>query len=87
MTDPTPRALDADNDGQPDYLTAEDSPRTALQAIPRGLRLSLYVLYAVGGVVLIYLKDKGLVGADELGLWAGVGAVFGITAAGNVSAR
>ena len=84
-----PRALDADGDGRGDYLTAEveESPRTALQAIPKSVRLTLYVLYAVGGVVLIYLEAKGIVGADELALWAGIGSVFGVTAAGNVATR
>lgn len=81
------RALDADNDGAPDYLTAEvvDGPQTALQMIPRWLRLTLYAAYAVGGPVLIYLQGRGLVGADELALWAGVGSVLGLTAAGNVT--
>ena len=86
------RALDADRDGQPDYLTAEvieveESPRTALQAIPRGVRLGLYVAYALAGPVLIYLSAKGYVGTDEWALYAGVGTVFGITASGNVTAR
>ena len=82
------RALDADRDGQPDYAAPEEeSPRTALQAIPRGVRLGLYVAYALAGPVLIYLSAKGIVGADEWALYAGVGTVFGITASGNVAAR
>jgi len=83
------RALDADGDGQPDYLTAEveESPRTALQAIPKPVRLTLYVVYALAGPVLIYLSAKGYVGTDEWALYAGVGTVFGITASGNVTAR
>jgi len=84
-----PRALDADGDGQPDYavLEVEESPRTALQAIPKGVRLGLYVAYALAGPVLIYLSAKGIVGTDEWALYAGVGTVFGITASGNVAAR
>ena len=82
------RALDADGDGQPDYaLEFEESPRTALQAIPNPVRLTLYVAYALAGPVLIYLSAKGIVGADEWALYAGVGTVFGITASGNVTAR
>ena len=81
------RALDADRDGQPDYTEVEESPRTALQAIPRGVRLGLYVAYALAGPVLIYLSAKGYVGTDEWALYAGVGTVFGITASGNVTAR
>ena len=83
------RALDADGDGQPDYsaLEFEESPRTALQAIPKGVRLGLYVAYALAGPVLIYLSAKGIVGTDEWALYAGVGTVFGITASGNVTAR
>ena len=81
------RALDADGDGQPDYavLEFEESPRTALQAIPKGVRLGLYVAYALIGPVLIYLSAKGYVGTDEWALYAGVGTVFGITASGNVT--
>lgn len=81
------RALDADNDGHPDYAPDDESPRTALQAIPRGVRLGLYVAYALAGPVLIYLTAKGIVGTDEWALYAGVGTVFGITASGNVTAR
>lgn len=79
------RALDADNDGRPDYAPGDESPRTALQAIPKGVRLGLYVTYALAGPVLIYLSAKGVVGADEWALYAGVGTVFGITASGNVT--
>ena len=81
------RALDADGDGTPDYaeLEVEESPRTALQAIPKGVRLGLYVAYALIGPVLIYLSAKGYVGTDEWALYAGVGTVFGITASGNVT--
>lgn len=82
-----PRALDADGDGHPDYTEAEEGPRTALQAIPKPVRITLYVVYALAGPVLIYLSSKGYVGADEWALYAGVGTVFGITASGNVTAR
>ena len=84
---PPRRTIDADGDGQPDYseLEVEESPRTALQAIPKGVRLGLYVAYALIGPVLIYLSAKGYVGTDEWALYAGVGTVFGITASGNVT--
>ena len=81
------RYLDADGDGKPDYAEVEfeESPRTALQSIPKGVRLGLYVAYALAGPVLIYLSAKGYVGTDEWALYAGVGTVFGITATGNVT--
>ena len=94
MTDPDQyqpgdyqRALDADSDGKPDYSVEPITLRTALEAIPRPVRLALYLIYALGGVVAIYLSAKGIIGVDELTLWAGLGSVFGMTAAGNTSAR
>ena len=82
-TAPPQRYLDADGDGVPDEKP--ESAKTALQAIPRPVRLGLYAAYALGGPVLIYLQAKSLVGPEELALWAAVGSVFGVTAAGNVS--
>lgn len=79
------RALDADNDGHPDYAPEDEPPRTALQAIPKGVRLGLYVAYALAGPMLIYLSAKGIVGTDEWALYAGLGTVFGVTASGNVT--
>ncbi len=55
-----------------------------LQAIPAKARFALYVVYFVGSVVLTYLATKHIVGADEIALWTGLGAVFGVTAASNV---
>ena len=76
------RYADADGDGQPD---GREDARTVLQLIPTPVRLALYTMYALGGPVLIYLQACGLVGPDELALWAGIGTVLGITAAGNVT--
>lgn len=71
-----------------EQLTSESiGVHTALESIPRPVRLALYVVYAIGGPVLIYLSAKGAIGPDELGLWAGIGTVFGITAAGNTNSR
>ena len=63
------------------------SVHTALEAIPRPVRLALYLIYAIGGVILIYLSSKQIVGPDEMALWAGLGTVFGLTAAGNINNR
>lgn len=91
MTEPA-RALDADNDGAPDYLddmltevTLEDAVPTALQRIPRWVRLTIYAAYSLAGPVLAYLGVKGVVGVDELTLYATLGPVIGVTAAGNVT--
>lgn len=56
-----------------------------LQAIPPHLRLALYVVYSVGSVVVGYLAAKHHIGAEEVTLWTGLGAVFGVTAASNVT--
>lgn len=53
--------------------------------IPPTARLVLYVLYALGSLVMTYLAAKGKVGADEVAFWAGLGAVFGVTASSNVT--
>lgn len=49
------------------------------------VRGALYIGYALAGPVLIYPSSKGVVGVDEWAFYAGVGSVFGITAAGNVT--
>lgn len=102
MTGDTPsRALDADGDGQPDFADGTPvsidgevsdgvvvaTPQSTLEAIPKPVRQGLYIVYAVGGPVLIYLQSRGLVGESELALWAGVGSVLGLTALGNTNAR
>lgn len=76
----------------PDDYTPERSTEfigvhTALEAIPRPVRLALYLIYAIGGVILIYLSSKQIIGPDEMALWAGLGTVFGLTAAGNINNR
>lgn len=68
-----------------DQITAENAGRTALQAIPRPARLGVYLGYAVLGPVLGYLQSKGMVGPDEWVLYVGLGSIFGVTAAGNVT--
>lgn len=84
-----PRALDADGDGRPDYtvetVLVEEAVPTALQRIPRGVRIALYAAYAIAGPLLAHLAAKGYIGADELTLYATLGPVLGITAAGNVT--
>ena len=100
MTDPK-RALDADNDGLGDYAGGTPvsiygqvsdgvvvaTPQSTLEAIPKPVRQALYIVYALGGPVLIYLQSRGIVGESELALWAGVGSVLGLTALGNTNAR
>ena len=79
------RYQDADHDGHPDIrdgITPDDA-RTLLERIPRWARGALYIGYALTGPILIYLTAKHLIGTDEWILYAGVGSVFGITAAGN----
>lgn len=55
-----------------------------LSMIPPKVRLAVYALYAVGSVVMTYLSAKGVVGSDEVALYAGIGTVLGVTAASNV---
>lgn len=55
-----------------------------LQLVPPKWRLALYLVYALGSVVVTYLAAKGHFGAEEVALWSGLGAVFGLTAASNV---
>jgi predicted Kef-type K+ transport protein len=54
------------------------------QAIPAKVRFFAYVAYLIAGPVLIYTSAKGWTGDDEWALYAGLGTVFGLTAAGNV---
>lgn len=55
-----------------------------LQAIPAKWRLALYIIFSVGSVVVTYLAAKHIIGAEEVALWTGLGAAFGLTAASNV---
>lgn len=55
-----------------------------LTAIPKNVRLGLYVLYAVAGPVLLWTKAHGWTGQTEIDLWIGLGSAFGFTAAANV---
>lgn len=55
-----------------------------LKAIPPQMRLLLYVVYGIGSVVATYLGAKSYIGAEELALWTGIGAVFSLTAGSNV---
>lgn len=56
-----------------------------LQQIPDGLRLALYLLYALAGPLLIYTRSRGWTGDAEVTLWVGVGTALGLTAASNVN--
>lgn len=56
-----------------------------LTKIPTRYRWLAYIVYGVGSVVVTYLAAKGHVGADEIALWTGIGAVFGVTAAANTN--
>ena len=56
-----------------------------LQRIPTGVRLALYLVYAVAGPVLVYTAARGWTGAAEYGLYVGLGTALGLTAAANVS--
>lgn len=55
-----------------------------LTAIPEGVRLWIYVIYAVLGPVLLWTKAHGWTGQTEIDLWIGLGSAFGFTAAANV---
>lgn len=48
------------------------------------LRFTLYLFATVGGLVLIYLSRKSIVGADELELWTGIASLLTLLAAANV---
>ena len=53
-------------------------------AIPKNVRLWLYVIYAVLGPVLLWTKAHGWTGQTEIDLWIGLGTALGLTAAANV---
>ena len=55
-----------------------------LTAIPKNVRLWLYVIYAVSGPVLLWTKAHGWTGQTEIDLWVGLGTALGLTAAANV---
>ena len=55
-----------------------------LTAIPEGVRLWIYVIYAVLGPVLLWTKAHGWTGQTEIDLWIGLGTALGLTAAANV---
>ena len=55
-----------------------------LTAIPKNVRLWLYVIYAVLGPVLLWTKAHGWTGQTEIDLWVGLGTALGLTAAANV---
>ena len=55
-----------------------------LTAIPKNVRLWLYVIYAVLGPVLLWTKAHGWTGQTEIDLWIGLGTALGLTAAANV---
>ena len=56
-----------------------------LTAIPKNVRLWLYVIYAVLGPVLLWTKAHGWTGQTEIDLWVGLGTALGLTAAANVA--
>jgi len=51
---------------------------------PAKVRAALYVLSAVGSVVVSYLSVKHYVGDAEVALWSGLVAVIGTMAGLNV---
>ena len=56
-----------------------------LTAIPKNVRLWLYVIYAVAGPVLLWTKAHGWTGQTEIDLWVGLGTALGLTAAANLA--
>lgn len=54
-------------------------------AINGTVRVVLYLVFGVGNVVIAYGVSKGWAGDAEVIAWNGLGAVFGIVAASNVS--
>lgn len=54
---------------------------------PPKVRAALYVLTAVGSVVVLYLKAKHYIGDDEVAFWGGLVAVVNSMAALNVSVK
>lgn len=64
-------------------ITVEDRA-ALLQRIPPWVRGALYVLVAVGSVLIAYAVTKRVIGADEVVLWLGITSALGIVAAGNL---
>lgn len=55
-----------------------------LAVIPPKARILGYFVYGVGSIVATYLAARGIIGADEMALWSGLGVLFGFTALSNV---
>jgi hypothetical protein len=56
-----------------------------LSRIPNGVRLALYVLYALAAPILTYTTSRGWTGGPEWVLYGGIGTALGLTAASNVN--
>ena len=84
MTEPT-RALDADNDGAPDYLTAEvvEFTPAELVSIPPLPRTVLYYLLALANAVAVPLVAAGKLDGLTVLIILNVASVFGFTLAAN----
>ena len=54
-------------------------------AIPRSVRLVLYLVTSIGSLLVTYLAARGLVGPDEIGLWTGFTALIAAMAGFNIS--
>jgi hypothetical protein len=54
---------------------------------PAKVRLALYVLTAVGSVVVAYLKVKNVIGDPEIALWGGLVTVVNSMAALNTTVK
>lgn len=55
-----------------------------LSLIPNKVRMAMYLVYALGVVVLAYTEAQGWTGEAEKNLWLGIGAVLNVAAASNV---
>lgn len=53
--------------------------------IPAGIRFALYLLSAIGSVVVAYLFARGIVGEAETAGWAGLVAIINGIAAANTN--
>jgi len=54
---------------------------------PANVRAILYVVSAIGSVLVSYLSVKHLIGDAEVGLWSGLVAVVNTMAGLNVSSK
>lgn len=54
--------------------------------LPPAARLTLYLVSAVAALLVSYALAKGWIGTDEMTLFAGLGAIPNLIAAGNVTA-